>query len=86
MWSARPSAAPSVLPISSVTRAGSRIWASLIQNVPASMITDELGGGFDREARLSRASGAGERDEPGAIVAHRAERPRRSRAHGRRTS
>ena len=31
------------------------------------VVADELGGGLDRQARLARAAGAGERDEPRAV-------------------
>jgi hypothetical protein len=36
---------------------------------PGLMVPDELGGGLDRQAGLAGAAGAGERDEPGALIA-----------------
>ena len=67
MCSARPSFAPSVCAIVSVTSAGSRSAASPTQKTPAVNVGHQLGGRLDRQPRLARAARAGERDEPRAV-------------------
>ena len=63
MCSARPSLAPSVWAIVSVTSAGSRSVASPTQKTPALYSGTSVGGRLDREPRLAGAAGAGQRDE-----------------------
>ena len=68
MCSASPSLAPSVCAIVSVTSAGSRSVASPTQKTPALYSGTSVGRGLDREPRLARAAGPGQRDETRAVL------------------
>ena len=53
------------------TTAGSRIGVRPIQNTPGLELGDQVAGGLDRQARLARAAGTGQGQQPRAIAEQR---------------